>query len=335
MFLYAYIFAIIRWHKIDSEKRMIYSKKVLVAFFCFFCLGFIPSSVYSENSANSSRSFTINFTTRKDIQFKITQSFWFPLLAGNGVLTEGNNLRMNFSADISPVSVNGTAEIIFTPIAFLQFIAGGSVGSGWNIPIANGLRINKPGRNTDGSLDGSNNLIGNTFEGLVLTVKGGAVFQFDFAAIKPGIWNHVVFRGYQEFRYRTLTTASKDDSWVFENSVGEERNGWTYYGNYMLGYLPPLKLSLVGILVEQEKSLYGAENGRSWGDDLSRWRIALLAAFTFNPSVSMAGLLQFRTQRNYLGDSGDYDYYQLRKINRDNPYYLEFYRIGATIVFAL
>lgn len=182
----------------------------------------------AEDGVDTSQLITVNVTTRMELQFKFTQTFIFPVFAGMHPLTENNNLRLDLSADITPVSVNGTAEFVLTPVAFLQLVAGGAIGSGWNIPLADGLRINEPGRNPDGTLDGSNELTGDAFDGFVWTVKGGGVFQFDLAAVKPGDWNHVVFRTYHGLRYRALTTAGADDSWVYENDTGEERNGWWY-----------------------------------------------------------------------------------------------------------
>lgn len=184
-------------------------KKVLLGLFCVLCIGLLPDNMYSESSIKSLRSFGVNLSTRKEIQLTINQSFIFPLLVGNGFLTEGNNFRVNLSADISPVSVNGTTEFIFTPIAVFQLVAGGALGSGWNIPIANGMRINEPGRNEDGTLNGSNKLVGAAFDGFVWTVKGGAILKFDFAAVSPGDWHHIVFRVYQGFRYRAIHNCGK------------------------------------------------------------------------------------------------------------------------------
>jgi hypothetical protein len=289
----------------------------------------------AEDGVDTSQRITVNVTTRMELQVKFTQTFIFPVFAGMHPLTENNNLRLDLSADITPVSVNGTAEFVLTPVAFLQLVAGGAIGSGWNIPLADGLRINEPGRNPDGTLDGSNELTGDAFDGFVWTVKGGGVFQFDLAAVKPGDWDHVVFRTYHGLRYRALTTAGADDSWVYENDTGEERNGWWYYGNYFLGYQMPLPVSLVGILVEEELFLYTTDGQRYWGDDISRWIFGLLVTYDVSPAISVSALLQARTKKNYEGDTGDYDFYQLRNIDRDDPRSLEFYRFGLSLDIAL
>ncbi len=292
-------------------------------------------AVSAEEGVDSSRLITINATTRMELQFKFTQRFQFPVLAGESPLTAENNFRMDLSADITPVSMNGTVECVFTPIAFLQLVAGGAIGSGWNIPMADGLRMNEPGRNPDGTLDGSNELTGGPFDGFVWSVKGGGVLQFDFAAIKPGQWNHVVFRTYHGLRYRALSTAGEDDSWVYENDTGEERNGWMYYGNYFLGYQMPLPLSLIGLLVEEEQFLYSTEGRKYWGDEISRWIFGLLVTYEMSPRMLISALLQARTKKNFENDTGDYDFYQLRKIDDDDPRSLEFYRFGISLNISL
>lgn len=305
-------------------------KYVAVMLFIGVCL-----VVSAEEKIDTSRLITVNATTRMEVQVKFTQTFQFPVLVGESALTNTNNLRIDLSADISPVSLNGTVECVLTPIAFIQLVAGGAIGSGWNIPLADGLRINEPGRNPDGTLDGSNELTGGPFEGVVWTVKGGGVFQFDLGAIKPGDWNHVVFRTYQCLRYRALSTAGEGDSWVYENDTGEERNGWMYYGNYLLGYQMPLPLSFIAVLIEEEQFLYTTEGRTYWGDDVSRWIFGLLASYDVRPSMKVSALLQARTKKNYEGNTGEYDFYQLRKIDDDDLRGLEFYRFGVSVDISL
>lgn len=307
---------------------MFYSswRVILVGFLCLFSFVF-PGTARERESFQV---LSVSATTRKELQLKFTQSFRFPLFAGEGALTRNNNVLVNLSADVTPVSVNGNAEVILTPIAFLQFVAGAGAGSGWNIPFADGLRINEPGRNPDGTLDGTNELTGNAFDGIVWKVRGGAVLQFDYAVLRPGDWNHVIFRTYHGLQYRSFTAAGRDDSWMYENCAGEARNGWVYYGNYLLGYQMPVRLNLVGLLIEEEKNLYTTDGRLYWGDDISRWTFGLLGVYEITPTISVTGMVQMRTTRKFEGNSGSYGFYQLRNIDRDDPRELEFYRAGVT-----
>lgn len=298
-----------------------------------FGLLFLVMTVYPGAALDheSYRTVSGSVTTRKELQLKFTQSFRFPLLAGQNPLTRDNNLLVNLSGDISPVSINGNAAFILTPVAFLQLVTGGGAGTGWNIPFVDGLRINEPGRNPDGTLDGTNTLTGDSLNGIVWRVHGGVVFQFDFAAIKPGDWNHVVFRTSHKMQYQALTTAGGTDSWVWENGDGESRNGWVYYGEYLLGYQLPMRFSFLGILVLQEKNLYKTPGRLYWGDDISRWTFGLVGVYSLSPTLSLSAMVQGRTIRRFEGNTGSYDFYQLRNIDRDNPRKIVFYRAGFSL----
>ncbi|HRX17302.1 MAG TPA: hypothetical protein P5123_13390, partial [Spirochaetota bacterium] len=191
------------------------------------------------------------------------------------------------------------------------------------------LRINEPHGDT------SRKLTGDDLDGIVYSAGGGAAFQFDLAAIVPGEWNHLIFRTYHTCFYRGLTSADNEQSWMFENDEGENRNGYNYYGNYLIGYQMPLKFSFVGVLFEEELRLYETENGSNWGDDLSRWTISPLAVFDFTDKISATCLVQFRTERNFIDGTTDNDFYQTRKIDSDDERDIEFYRAVFIINYKL
>ncbi len=302
---------------------------ILLSFACICCI-----AVAAEDSA---RSLSLSFTasSRMEAQVKLSGTLNFPALAGEGPLTKDNGLALTASCAVTPVSVTGAAEAVFTPIAFFQLVAGGMVATGWNIPLADGLSVNEPGRDGGGNLDGTAEFVGDSFPGIVWSCKGGAVVQFDFAAIRPGDWNHVVFRSYHSLWYRAFSAASDEESWQFENDVGEERNGWNYYANYFLGYRMPTKFSMVGFLFEQELNLYDTPGRETWGDDISRFTIGLMAQYDFSETVSVNALVQARTKRNFLGTTGEYEFYQLREIDSDDPRRLEFYRIAVILKWTL
>jgi hypothetical protein len=249
-----------------------------------------------------------------------------PFLAGESPLVSGNNIQFKLGAAVSPVSLNGTFETDWTPVAFFQLVGGASIGSGWNIPIANGLRMN-----TD---DGTGNqvLSGGPFSGMVWFVRGGAAFQFDLAAVIPGEWNHVVFRTYHEAKYRALTSASSTDSWLYEADYGQNRNGWNYYGNYFIGYRMPIVLDTAGFLLETDKYLYDTADRNLWGDELLRWTFGPVFNFTVNKSVSVALLVQGRTGINFSAATKDYTFYQDRRVtDSGSKNYIEFYRVAVNV----
>jgi len=291
----------------------------------------VASSALADENQTIKASTTLNYVlaTTLETKAKLIETVTIPLLVGKGVLTSGNNLQVKTAAEFSPVSVNGTAEFRLTPIAFLQFVAGGSVGTGWNIPIANGLR--KAERVNAHDLE----LTGGALNGMVWSVKGGGLFQFDLAAVIPGDWNHVVFQTYHEAKYRALTSANSDESWLYESDSGENRNGWNYYGSYFLGYQMPIALNTAGVLVEEDLSLYNT-NGRSfWGDDLPRWTFGPIFNFTVTKDLALAFLVQARTMRNFTDETKDFTFYQNRQVTDSNQLRVEFYRAALNLTLQL
>ena len=268
-------------------------------------------------------------TTVPEMKTRLSLEAKVPFLAGDGALTKNNNARFTVGAELTPVSMKGTLDAVWTPIAFVELVGGASVGSGWNVLGLNGLRMNERSGLHD------NELSGGPFLGAVWSVKGGAALQGDFAAIRDGPWNHVIFRTYHAGMYRALSSASADESWLFEADRGESRNGWNYYGNYLLAYRMPVKLNLVGILVEEDLYLFDTEGREFWGDDVSRWTLSLMGSYAFTERLSLMGLVQARTVRNFVGDTGDYGFYQDRELDADDERRLEFYRVIATLSWKL
>lgn len=301
-----------------------------------FCLAFLfagLSNLYcAEDPAGGIKtgaSVSLTATTRAEVAAKLSGTVKVPFLAGSGPLTSGNNVTIKLNGEFSPVSLNAALETVWTPVAFLEIIGGASAGSGWNIPIADGLRFNE----RKGAHDAE--LTGGPLNGVVWSVKGGAALQADLAAFKPGEWNHLVFRTYHAFLYGALTSADSDDSWLFRGDFGENRNGWNYYGNYLLGYRMPIKLRMIGLLAEEDLYLYDAEGGDSWGDDLSRWTFGLFADYAVSDRLSATLIVQARTMRNFTDETEDYDFYQDRVVDSDDERRLEFYRVVATVTYRL
>jgi hypothetical protein len=193
---------------------------------------------------------------------------------------------------------------------------------------ATGYGINRP------RADSSEERIGSPFVGLLWSAWGGAALQFDLAALVPGEWNHLVFRAYQELRYKGNTAAADGDSWYFENDDGENRNGFICYGSYVLGYRMPLKLNMVGVMAEMTRLLYDTPGRERWGDELTQWTLSALANYQFNEKLSSIFIVQARTRRNY--SSGDDDtFYQHRILDTASTRRLEFFRAALLVSLRL
>jgi hypothetical protein len=288
-----------------------------------------PSGV-SEKPGGVSSSTTLSFvfSTIPEAKLSLAQSFVIPFLQGDGSLTRGNNVKADLRAELSPISLNGVAEATWMPIAFLQVVAGGRIGSGWNINLfggdSRGIGINRPTANNGAEVSGSG------FDGLLWAAKLGGAFQFDMAALFPGEWHHIVFRTYHEVNYAGYSRAEKRDSWYFESDDGENRNGFNYYGNYLLGYQMPIFLNTVGLLVEDNRYLYDTPKGDLWGDALDRWVFAALFNFTVTDRLGLATLAQFRTRRTWTDETADHGFYQERRLGSPKRH-LEFYRVVAIL----
>jgi hypothetical protein len=290
-----------------------------------------------------STNISLTVSSRPEAKLAITEHITIPMFRGRGPFFSGNNLRLSPYFDITPVSTNAGLDAVLTPIAFLQAAAGGRVGSGWNIKLFEadiyGIGINRPGPGGGAETRGS------AFDGALWSAYAGAALQFDLAALLPmkpqsGVkdWRHVVFRTYHEGRYKGYSAVGKWDSWYFESDDGENRNGFIYYGSYLLGYQMPIILNTVGIMAEMERNLFYVPGGGAWGDDLNRWIFSALLNFTVTERLSAALIAQFRTRRNF--EEGRQDdipdvFYQERHIKSGDPRYLTFYRVAVILSFTL
>lgn len=309
--------------------------KAIIALLCCI-VGVSSAQLFAEEQTGIKTSTDLNFVIATTLEAKasISETVTVPFLVGANALTSGNNVQFSFGAEVSPVSVNGTVDAVWTPIAFLQFYTGGSVGTGWNIPIASGLRTNerelppvdKPFENGT-KKDAS-------FGGAVWSGKAGGVFQFDFAAIKPGDWNHVVLRTAHHIKYRAYSDAASDESWLYEADAGENRNGLSYYGNYLLGYQMPIVLNTVGMLVETDKYLFDTKNSELWGDELIRWTFGPLFNFKVSEKTQIALLVQWNTPRNFTAATEKFEFYQDRRL-ADEEQSIKFYRAALNIAIKL
>lgn len=282
------------------------------------CLGLACAGIVTADEAPSSRTqLSLTAATTMEVQTKIAYDY--------AVI---DNLKLKLSASFSPVSVNTSAGAIWLPFPFLELAFNSTIGSGWNIPIADGLRINQ----REGTND--NELVDAAFDGLVLGVEGGAAFQFDYAALVPGDWNHILFRTYHGLKYQAFTAADAGESWLYQADDGENRNGWSYTGTTFIGYQMPIFLNTVGLLAEGNLYLYDTPGGEVWGDDLMRWTLGAVMNFSVASKLGLTIISQAQTARNFTSATEDYGFYQDRIIT-DDPIRLQFYRVAAILTLTL
>jgi len=262
--------------------------------------------------------------------------FTIPFLQGNSPLTQGNNITVTPGLEISPVDINLTATAVWTPIAFVEVLAGGRIGSGWSINLF-GDDIHGMGLNLADE-DGAASHVGEAFDGAMWQLRAGAALQGDFAAFFPGEWNHVIFRSFHEISYAAYTRARTGQTWFFENDDGENRNGFSYRGNLLIGYRMPLFLNMVALQAEADLFLTTLENGSQWGDDMLRWTFSGVLNFTVIENFEIALITQFRTRRNYIPNHEfprpqQYLHFTNRILDTNNPRRLEFFRVVLALTY--
>ena len=307
--------------------------KKFMLFFMTALLVYTPAilTAQEQSGISLSRELTLQISSLPEAKFGFTQKFIFPVFQGDSPLTSGNNLALDLTAEISPVSLNGIARVVLTPVAFLQFTAGVRLGTGWNINLF-GSDIFGNGLNLKGS---PNTADGKPFDALLWKAFIGGTFQFDLAAIFPGDWNHVVMQTYHEINYSGNTRAAANQPWFFESDSGENRNGFNYYGNFLLGYQMPIFLNTVAFLAEMDLYLYDTPGRTAWGDDLIRWKFAPVFQFTVTEQFGIALITQFRTVRNYNESNWKGMHFTDRTINNSKPLSVEFYRVAVILALKL
>jgi hypothetical protein len=284
----------------------------------------------ADSNVRSETNLSLAASTRPEAKLSLTQSFIIPCLRGESPLTQDNQIKTDITAEISPISVNLLANAALRPAAFFELSAGAFIGSGWNINLFGGdiygIGINRR------APDGKGEVRGSPFEGLFWGAKAGAALQADLAAVIPGDWHHVVARTYHELNAKGFSAAEGGETWVFENETFENRNGLSYYGNFLIGYQMPLFFNFAALMAELALYCYDTPGRSAWGDHIPRWTFSLLGNFAVTSWLGAALIVQCRTMRNYHDETL---FYQDRRLNRENPLRLEFYRAAAILTFRI
>jgi len=324
---------------------MIHKKGPYTAGFVFFIVSliFIPASVSGEDEFSTATYLELQVSSEPAVKLVLNQFFTVPFLQGSGPLTSGNNITTLLSAELSPVSINGIAEVNWTPVAFFVFSGGGLAGSGWNMPLGYGIGLNRPEGERASADDPprASRIHGNAFDGLIWNAWGAGTLQFDLGAVIPGDWNHVLFQTRQEFRYAAYTQARRGESWVFENDSRANQNGWVYRATYVIGYYMPRSpvLNTIAFMAELHKPLYDTPGGYFWGENLGRWIFSGLFNFSINPRLNALLAIQMHTRRNHgnwnFNSDSTYFYRDLQLQQKGGQRRVVFHRMAVLMTYKL
>jgi len=317
-------------------------KRIAVLLF----LVLLTQAVFAENIAESKSELELQVSSLPEAKLVFNQSFKFPFLQADNPLMSGNNIKFVITGQATPVSLDGMLKTVLTPIAFLEFSAGGMIGTGWPINLFGGdlygAGLNISDENNNEKYDGA------ALDSVTMKAWAGGTFQFDVEAIFPGDWNHVVMLSYHEINYFSNSRAIAGQGWYYEADDGENCNGFNYYGNFILGYqMPALPyLKMVAFMAEMDLFLYDTPGRTVWGDDLIRWHFANILQFSISDNFGFAVITQFRTRRNFTNyieadakqerkDNGTpLMHYQSRVLDTANPLRIEFYRVAGIFVYS-
>ena len=298
----------------------------------------ILNSMYAQDDEKNTKS-KVKYVTNinaalawpLETQARISGIFKVPVLNFDNPLTRENNLTFKLGLKLSPVTLEGTFDTVWTPIAFLELYGGASVGSGWSIVTKSilgsihGLSFNAA------NTAGKTTITPINFKQAFYSANLGGAVQFDLGAIIQTDWTHVVFRMDQYFLYRGITGADSFTSWVFQNDDGTNRNGWTYFGSYVLGYQMPLPLKLIAFQLETKKTLFHVQPGLNksdWGEDRFNVVFGPILNFQVTDIFTITLVAQFKTVHPYHSPD-ERIFYQKRTIDKSVADKVKFKRIAV------
>lgn len=228
-------------------------------------------------------------------------TYAIPTPLGEHELLKDADVEIMGSFELSPVSVRPMLEVDFTPVPFLVFGAGASIGSGWNFWIVEGL--SKYDFKTQDYEDLT------PFTHYYYDFWFATTFQFDTGALIEGDWTHVVFLASYQWIYSAMTGVDDGEIWQWQEST-LCANGWRYDVVGLLGYQMPLTLDMVGVLAEfaghYDPKDYGPV-ANSLDGNFMMVDLSLLLSFKINEKNSLKTLFTFERNRSYAEPHEDED----------------------------
>ncbi len=284
----------------------------LKVMFCAVCGLFWGTSVFAENTLSFSSVTDFAYYTKSDfvagnggfapitgpydgVEMRETfkANYSVPLKIGSGPLFESDSVDFSGGLALTPVSVMGKTSVSLTPVAFLNFSAGFNVATAWEAFGVKSISCYDEKKNEYCQQT--------AFETWYWQWWVSGTFMFDFAAIVPGDWHHVVMLASYELSRASLMNA-KDDFVLYEFQTSENLiNDFYMDSNLILGYQMPMKLSLVGIKAEVQGYL-GDEKFSSYGGycgDFKRISISPVMEYDFSDKNSLFMMVEFDSRRSF------------------------------------
>ena len=233
-----------------------------------------------------------------------TVGYTIPVPFGDNSLVRGNKLRFYGQLELTPVSIMPAIGISFSPIAFLNFSTGSSIGTGWTVKSGS---INLQGIAEWNPSTAAYEDI--AFKSAFWEFWGEGTFMFDFAAIKPGDWNHIVAYTSYKLAYQGITTGGENGNpWLYK-LIGEKINGWQYTTNFIAVYQMPPVLQTVGVQTELSGQLNGtkdfAAQYHSMNPNFMDISVSPIMVFEFSKEDTLTLQFKFASRRSYTEKASD------------------------------
>jgi hypothetical protein len=288
-----------------------FSKAFLTSAFIMSASLFFANSLFAEDTQKFEHSLTVDGAYYIKSDFKkgddhianptgpfdgiLAKATWastytIPTPLGQSPLLSSADIELKGSMEISPLSIRPIATITFSPLPFLLFDAGASIGTGWNLIGFEGFCVYKNGH--------YKNLT--PFTHYYHTHWLGATFQFDTGAIFDGEWSHILLYTYYQMIYQGITGLDKGTFWAWQTTEGFV-NGLGYDFTAMIGYQTPLFVDMVGFMA----NLYGQYSKKDYGDWASTYdkfmivKLNLFARLALNQKNSLLIAARTSSRRSF------------------------------------
>ena len=179
--------------------------------------------------------------------------YTIPLDFGDNIIFTGANIQLIAGPTITPVGIDTQAGIIFTPSPIINFGLAATAGSGWAIGPSHGIGLYNYSKNKYEQCT--------PFTVWKYDFIFQTQFQFDFGALFPGDWTHIIIQAGEQIYYEGNTAAKKYELWEWSGAM-DNVNGFQQAGSALLGYMFPEKVfRLIGLGLGWQGHLSGKDYG--------------------------------------------------------------------------
>ena len=225
-----------------------------------------------------------------------------PLNFGDNPIFQDANLAFIAGPTLTPITLDNQLGIVFTPSPLFNFGFGLTAATGWSLLKNNGIS------KYDASTDSYKALT--PFKAWKYDFIAQTNFQFDFNVIFPGEWTHVITTANYTAKYEGCSAARNYEPWLYLSV--ENVNGWMFSSSFMLGYMLPYKLKLIGLDVSWQGHYNSSDFGiyeKTYDGGFVEISYALNTAIDLNEKNSLVIVANISGRRGFLeetfiGDAG-------------------------------